>query len=94
METDSCSTAWSAPSGILLHTVGFGLLAGMDVYDVVLVLRTPESVHSFSHPRLSIGAELSIAAGPVGNGAMLETSIETSPVFSYTKSKVRRLVST
>jgi SH3 domain-containing YSC84-like protein 1 len=38
--------------------------------------------------KVSIGAELAVTAGPVGAGAMLDTGIEVSPVFSYTKSKV------
>ncbi|GAA5926564.1 hypothetical protein JCM1841_001446 [Sporobolomyces salmonicolor] len=79
--------SWSAPSGILLHTLGFGLLAGVDIYDVVLILRNEKAVESFSHPRISLGAEISVAAGPVGNGMQLETAVQVSPVWSYTKSK-------
>lgn len=79
--------SWSPPSGILLHTIGVGFLIGIDVYDVVLILRTQRAVDSFTSPKLSLGAELSIAAGPQGAGAMLETGIEASPAWSYTKSK-------
>lgn len=79
--------SWSAPSGILLHTLGVGFLIGADIYDVVLILRTQRAVESFTNPKVSLGAELSIAAGPLGNGAMLESGIERSPAWSYTKSK-------
>ncbi|GAA5972361.1 hypothetical protein JCM11641_002424 [Rhodosporidiobolus odoratus] len=79
--------SWSAPSGVLLHTVGFGFSAGVDVYDVVLILRNEKSVQSFKHPRISLGGEVSIAAGPVGNGFAIETSHHVAPVWSYTKSK-------
>lgn len=77
------SPAWSGPSGILLHTLGFGLSAGADVrpplslsrraradptdaqvYDVVLILRTSKAVNSFTHPRISLGGEMTISAGP------------------------------
>jgi lipid-binding SYLF domain-containing protein len=97
---------------VRIHTIGFGFLAGMDVYDAVLVLRTRKAVDAFTRPKVlrlpfllrshyqrsffalqqvSLGAELAIAAGPVGGGAMLDTGIEASPVFSYVKSKVSRL---
>lgn len=56
-------------------------------YDVVLLLRKPEALRAFEHPKVSIGGELSVAAGPVGNGAMLDTGIEAAPCWSYTKSK-------
>ncbi|ORY75021.1 hypothetical protein BCR35DRAFT_325880 [Leucosporidium creatinivorum] len=81
--------SWSAPSGILLHTVGFGFLAGVDVYDVVLILRTQSAVQSFTHPRFSLGGEINVALGPTGAGHLLETSIDAapSPVWSYSKSK-------
>lgn len=62
-------------------------MAGADVYDVVLILRTKESVQSFCKPRITLGGEVSISAGPVGNGVMLESGLEGHPVWSYVKSK-------
>lgn len=79
--------SWSPPSGILVHTIGWGLLIGLDIYDVVLILRKPAALKAFEHPKLSIGGELSVAAGPVGNGAVLDSGVEASPCWSYTKSK-------
>jgi len=80
-------TTWGAPSGILINSIGFGFLAGIDVYDAVLVLRTQKAVMSFAKPKLSLGAELAVVAGPIGNGVSFESGPEISPVFSYTKSK-------
>lgn len=79
--------SWGPPSGILIHTLGWGLTIGLDIYDVVLILRKPQALKAFEHPKVSIGAELSVAAGPVGNGAMLDSGIEAAPCWSYTKSK-------
>jgi len=78
---------WGPPSGILIHTLGFGFLAGVDVYDVVLILRNRRAVKAFANPKVSLGAELSVAAGPLGTGAMVNTGIEAAPVLSYVKSK-------
>ena len=84
---NTSSLAWGPPSGILIHTIGFGFLAGADVYDVVLILRNRKAVRAFANPKVSLGAELSVAAGPLGGGAMVDTGIEAAPVLSYVKSK-------
>ncbi|PWN21780.1 DUF500-domain-containing protein, partial [Microstroma glucosiphilum] len=79
--------SWGPPSGLLVHTLGWGLLVGLDIYDVVLVIRKPETLKAFTHPKVSVGGELSVAAGPVGNGAMIDSGLEAKPVWSYSKSK-------
>lgn len=78
---------WGAPSGILVHTLGFGFVFGADIYDVVLVLRNEQAVNAFKNPKISLGGELSVAAGPIGTGSMVDSGIEAAPCFSYIKSK-------
>ncbi|KAH9821328.1 hypothetical protein DFH28DRAFT_588083 [Melampsora americana] len=80
-------TTWGPPSGILIHTVGVNFLAGIDVYDVVLVLRTREAVMAFSTPKVSLGTSLPVVPGPVGNSFNLDDVSSESPTFAYTKSK-------
>lgn len=77
--------SWSAPSGLLVHTIGLGFMIGIDIYDTVLVLNTDAAVQQFKHPRVKLGGEVSVAAGPVGDGRQLEASRAAS--WSYTKSK-------
>jgi len=77
--------SWSAPSGLLVHTIGVGFMVGVDVYDCVLVLNTDAAVGQFKRPRVKLGGEVSVAAGPVGEGRGLEASRAAS--WSYTKSK-------
>jgi len=79
--------SWGSPSGILIHTIGFGFLAGADIYDVVLILRNQKAVNVFGNPKVSIGAELTVTAGPVGAGAMVDAGYEAAPVLSYVKSR-------
>ncbi|KAJ4421794.1 hypothetical protein N0V85_000034 [Neurospora sp. IMI 360204] len=44
---------WSPPSGFLIHSLGAGFLAGIDIYDCICVLRTPAAVRAFAErPRL------------------------------------------
>lgn len=81
--------SWSPPSGFLVHTLSAGLMIGVDIYDCVCVMRTPEAVAAFTRPRVSLGGEIGLVAGPVGAGAAVEAALakNTKPVWSYMKSR-------
>ncbi|WPH03278.1 Hypothetical protein R9X50_00615500 [Acrodontium crateriforme] len=81
--------SWSPPSGILLHTAGLGFLVGVDIYDCVVVINTEQALKAFTKIRATLGSEISVVAGPVGAGAMLETEIHKrqAPIFTYLKSR-------
>lgn len=80
---------WSPPSSFVVSTLGAGFVFGLDVYDCVCVLNSPEQVAAFTKPRLSLGAEGSIAVGPVGTGGSVEAALSKTarPVWSYMKSR-------
>ncbi|WWC57736.1 uncharacterized protein I303_100270 [Kwoniella dejecticola CBS 10117] len=78
---------WSAPASISPNNLSAGFLIGVDVYDCVLVIRTQEALDSFKTHKVTIGAELAVAAGPYGAGAAVEAGRERAPLFSYVKSK-------
>ncbi|RSL73898.1 hypothetical protein CEP54_000103 [Fusarium duplospermum] len=80
---------WSPPSAFVVSTLGAGFVFGLDVYDCVCVLNTPEQVAAFTKPRLSLGAEGSIAVGPLGTGGSVEATVTKTarPVWSYMKSR-------
>lgn len=59
--------SWSAPSAIISSGIGWGPQAGGEITDFVIVLRTEGAVRAFSgRAHLSLGAGLSVAAGPLG----------------------------
>lgn len=80
---------WSPPSGIMLHTAGIGFLAGVDIYDCVVVINTYEALEGFKKVRCTLGGELSVSAGPVGAGGVLDSEVHKrqAPVWTYMKSK-------
>lgn len=80
--------SWSPPAGFIVHTLGAGFMVGLDIYDCVCVLRTDEAVKAFTRPRLSLGGEIAVVAGPVGAGAALDAAIGAGkPAWSYMKSR-------
>ncbi|KAJ5287225.1 hypothetical protein N7478_002911 [Penicillium angulare] len=80
---------WSPPSGIMLHTAGIGFLAGVDIYDCVVIINTYEALEAFKKLRCTLGGEVSVAAGPVGMGGVLESEVHKrqAPIWTYMKSK-------
>ncbi|KAJ5182692.1 hypothetical protein N7492_000308 [Penicillium capsulatum] len=80
---------WSPPSGIMLHTAGIGFLAGVDIYDCVVIINTYEALQAFKKLRCTLGGEVSVAAGPVGMGGVLESEVHKrqAPIWNYMKSK-------
>ncbi|CAG7921563.1 unnamed protein product [Penicillium olsonii] len=48
---------WSPPSGVLLHTAGIGFLAGIDIYDCIMVINTYEALGRHSQKFVALSAE-------------------------------------
>ncbi|KAL4957522.1 hypothetical protein BDW69DRAFT_156231 [Aspergillus filifer] len=80
---------WSPPSGIMLHTAGIGFLAGIDIYDCVVIVNTFEALEAFKKVRCTLGGEVSASAGPVGMGGVLDSEVHKrqAPIWTYMKSR-------
>jgi SH3 domain-containing YSC84-like protein 1 len=78
---------WSGPSFIATGGGGWGLQIGAQVTDFVIVLNNDKAVQAFSRGgNVTIGVDLSAAAGPVGRTA--EGALApTAAVYTYSKSR-------
>lgn len=83
--------SWSAPSAIGLGGAGFGGQIGFELTDFVFVLNDAAAVRSFSQQgQLTLGGNVSLAAGPVGRNAEAAGAASlkgVAGVFSYSKTK-------
>ena len=78
---------WSGPSFIATGGGGWGLQAGAQVTDFVIVLNNDAAVRAFSRGgNVTIGVDLSAAAGPVGRTAAGAVT-PTAAVYTYSRSK-------
>ena len=78
---------WSGPSFIATGGAGWGLQIGAQVTDFVIVLNSDRAVSAFSRGgNVTIGADLSAAAGPVGRTAAGAIA-PTAAVYTYSRSK-------
>lgn len=79
---------WSNPAFITVTGGSFGWQIGAQSTDVILVFKTREGVDNIAKGKLTLGADASIAAGPVGRHTSIATDIEfQAEVFSYSRSR-------
>lgn len=79
---------WSNPSYITLTGGSFGFQAGVQSADVVLVFRTPRGVDTLINGKFTLGADASVAAGPVGRQASAATDAELkAEILAYARSR-------
>ncbi|HEX2139215.1 MAG TPA: lipid-binding SYLF domain-containing protein [Woeseiaceae bacterium] len=79
---------WSNPAFVTLTGGSFGWQIGAQSTDIILVFKTRKGVDDIARGKLTLGADASIAAGPVGRAAGVATDIEfQAEVFSYSRSR-------
>ncbi|CAG8959022.1 hypothetical protein HYFRA_00012182 [Hymenoscyphus fraxineus] len=82
---------WSAPSAIGTGGAGVGGQLGLEITDFVFILNDAAAVRTFSQQgQLTLGANVSIAAGPVGRNAEAAGAASlkgVAGIFSYSKTK-------
>lgn len=80
--------AWQSPQFITITGGGIGWQAGVQSTDVILVFRSQSSVQNLMRGKFTIGADASVAAGPVGRQASAATDITfKSEIYSYSRSR-------
>jgi lipid-binding SYLF domain-containing protein len=79
---------WSNPAFVTLTGGSVGWQAGVESSDIILVFKTRKGVTNISNGKLTLGAEASVAAGPVGRTAAIATDVQfNAEVMSYSRSR-------
>ncbi|MDI6699511.1 MAG: lipid-binding SYLF domain-containing protein [Candidatus Saccharicenans sp.] len=79
---------WSNPLFIDLIGGSFGWQIGIQKADLVLVFKNRQGVENIASSKITLGADMSVAAGPVGRSAEASTDLEMeAEIYSYSKSK-------
>ncbi|MEO0399122.1 MAG: lipid-binding SYLF domain-containing protein [Pseudomonadota bacterium] len=74
---------WSEPAFLRISSFSFGLQAGGEVSEIILLIMTKEGMDSLLSTSVKLGADLTIAAGPLGGGA----KAQTADVLAYSRSQ-------
>ncbi|NTU51420.1 MAG: lipid-binding SYLF domain-containing protein [Candidatus Aminicenantes bacterium] len=79
---------WTDPSFIDIKGGSIGWQAGVQSADVILVFRTPRSVEKITEGDFTLGADVGVAAGPLGRTAEASTNSELkAEILSYSRSR-------
>ena len=83
--TDS---GWSAPAFLTLTGGSFGLQIGVQVADVVLVIRNRRGLENLVSNQFKLGADAAVAAGPLGREAAAATDLQLrAQILSYSRAR-------
>jgi lipid-binding SYLF domain-containing protein len=82
---DKKTGAWSEPAFYNMGSASFGFQAGGDVSEMILVVLSQEGLEHLYRSDVRLGTDLSIAAGPVGEGVSVRGI--TADAVGYAKKK-------
>jgi lipid-binding SYLF domain-containing protein len=85
---DTLTSPWSNPSFVALTGGSWGLQAGAESSDIVLVFTTKSGVEGIAGGKITLGADASVATGPVGRQGSAATDIGFSAeIYSYARTR-------
>jgi lipid-binding SYLF domain-containing protein len=88
MVVRSANGRWSNPTFITLTGGSVGWQIGAQSTDIVLVFKSSRSVDAMASGKFTLGADLSVAAGPVGRHAEAGTDSQLrAEILSYSRSR-------
>jgi SH3 domain-containing YSC84-like protein 1 len=86
----SCRTpkGWSAPAFFTVEGGSFGLQIGGQAVDLVMLVMNDDGMHKLLSSKFKLGADASVAAGPVGRHAAADTDWKMrAQILSYSRAR-------
>jgi lipid-binding SYLF domain-containing protein len=84
---DTLNSPWSNPVFISLTGGSWGLQAGAESSDIILVFTTKSGIEGIAGGKLTLGADASVAAGPVGRQGTAATDVSLAEIYSYARTR-------
>ncbi len=85
---DKKTGQWSAPAFFAIGGGSVGFQIGGEAIDLILVINNERGLQSLLKGKTTLGADVSVAAGPVGREARAETDVLLkAEILSYSRAK-------
>ena len=85
---DKLGSPWSNPTFISLTGGSWGFQAGAQSSDIILVFTTKAGIEGIAGGKLTLGADASVATGPVGRQGSAGTDLNfNSEIYSYARTR-------
>jgi lipid-binding SYLF domain-containing protein len=85
---DKLNSSWSNPVFVSLTGGSWGFQAGAQSSDIVLVFTTKSGIEGIAGGKITLGADASVATGPVGRQGSAATDIGfNAEIYSYARTR-------
>jgi lipid-binding SYLF domain-containing protein len=85
---DALTSPWSNPVFVSLTGGSWGLQAGAQSSDIILVFTTKAGIEGIAGGRLTLGADASVATGPVGRQGAAATDLNfNAEIYTYARTR-------
>jgi lipid-binding SYLF domain-containing protein len=85
---DTLTSPWSNPAFISLTGGSWGFQAGAQSSDIILVFTTKTGIEGIAGGKLTLGADASVATGPVGRQGSAATDVQfNAEIYSYARTR-------
>src|ERR1700743_978793 len=85
---DNLSSPWSNPVFVSLTGGSWGFQAGAQSSDIILVFTTKTGIEGIAGGRLTLGADASVATGPVGRQGSAATGMRfNAEIYCYARTR-------
>jgi lipid-binding SYLF domain-containing protein len=81
LRRDEKTGQWSRPVFFSIRGGSVGVQAGAQATDLVLLVMNEDGVEGLLEDKYTLGADVAVAAGPVGRQASAETNVRLIPAF-------------
>ena len=83
MARDAQTKTWSYPAFYTMGSVSIGLQIGADASEIILMVMTQKGLNAMLSTEFKLGADVAVAAGPIGASA----KAQTADVLAFGRSK-------
>ena len=85
---EASGVGWSAPAAIMVEGGSFGFQIGGSETDVVMLVMNKGGVEKLLSSKFTLGADASVAAGPVGRTSSANTDLQMrAEILSYSRAR-------
>jgi lipid-binding SYLF domain-containing protein len=85
---DTNTGAWTAPTFVTMGAGSVGLQIGAEASEVMLLIMTENGLRAVLSNQVKLGADASIAVGPIGKGVEASTTTALrADIYSFAKSR-------
>jgi SH3 domain-containing YSC84-like protein 1 len=85
---NASGTGWGAPGSVRIEGGSFGLQIGGSSTDVVMLVMNRNGMDKLLGDKFTLGADASVAAGPVGRTAKADTDVKmTAEILAWSRAK-------